>query len=116
VHSYRLILTGSHTIGLGNGVPLTGTWQPDARNLDPNLETGTRDAFLSNLNGSSANGQWSLFVADVAFGETHTLANWSLEISGVPEVRQTGLIAVLVCLLGTVIGRRKRDKSKSPNG
>ncbi|MCI0559675.1 MAG: hypothetical protein MN733_14395 [Nitrososphaera sp.] len=113
VHAYRLSLTGNHSIGLGNGVPLTGTWQPDARNLNPNLETGIRDAFLSNLNGSSGNGQWSLFSADVEFGQQHTLVGWELEISGisaVPEPEKTSLVIGLGCVVAAVAIRRKRKR------
>ena len=72
----------------GAGLPLTGTWQPDARNIDPADVTSasTRSAYLSSFQGLSAGGTWTLFVADtVSGGGTPTLNSWDLEITGVPE-------------------------------
>ncbi len=70
---------------------LTGTWQPDARNVDPNTlnpgsvtDASPRTALLSSFNGLSAKGDWTLFVASlVSAGETMTLNSWSLDISGI---------------------------------
>jgi subtilisin-like proprotein convertase family protein len=55
--------------------PLTGTWQPDGRNIDPDLvvDTDPSTALLSSFNGEEANGGWTLFVADLSGGEAHVL-------------------------------------------
>ena len=82
VHNYQAITTP------GAGLPLTGTWQPDARNIDPADVTAasTRSAYLSSFQGLSAGGTWTLFVADtVSGGGTPTLNSWDMEITGVPE-------------------------------
>lgn len=70
-----------------DGSPLTGTWQPDARNVDPStsLDSSPRTAFLISFNGLDASGTWTLFVADVSAVSTGTFTSWELEIIGVPE-------------------------------
>ena len=54
---------------------ITGTWQPDARSIDPGvvLDTSPRTAMLSGFNGLDPNGSWTLFVADVSTGDQGTL-------------------------------------------
>jgi subtilisin-like proprotein convertase family protein len=63
---------------------LTGVWAPDARVADPInvLDTDARSAFLSSFNGLDPNGEWVLFVADLAAGDIHILDNWGLEMTG----------------------------------
>lgn len=53
---------------------MTGTWQPDGRTNSPGsvLDSQPPDAFLSSFNGLDPNGDWTLFVADVSGGDTHT--------------------------------------------
>ena len=94
-----------HTALPFSGSP-TGTFQPDGRITDPydTLDTDARPAKLSVFNGQAADGNWTLFVADQASGETSTLTSWSLSITGVPEPG-TGLLGVLGSL---VLLRRKR--------
>jgi subtilisin-like proprotein convertase family protein len=78
IHTYRLITMPSA------GTPLTGTWQPDARFVDPLLvdTNSPRTVFLGNLAGMEAQGEWTLFVADMDPGGVHVLESWSLELSG----------------------------------
>ncbi len=66
------------------GSPLTGTWQPDDRNVDPAtvLDTSPRTTALANFNGLNAAGQWTLFLADLQSGGTNELTEWSLTIVG----------------------------------
>jgi subtilisin-like proprotein convertase family protein len=82
VHNYR-------TVNNPLGAPLTGTWQPDARQSDPTvtLDTDARTATLASFSGLDANGTWVLYVADRSSGSIGTLANWSLTIEGnaIPE-------------------------------
>jgi subtilisin-like proprotein convertase family protein len=79
--------TDIHNYGGNGGAALTGTWQPDARNVNPAtvLNTDPRSAFLSAFNGLDPNGGWTLFVADVAGGDQSTLVSWELDITAVPE-------------------------------
>jgi len=107
-----VILADSAATDIHTGIPasgsLSGIYQPDARAIDPDnsLDTTPRTAFLSSFNGLDPNGNWTLYVADVATGDTMTVANWSLTISGVPEPA-TGLLASLGASLYCV--RRKRN-------
>ena len=80
IHSYQL------TVNPG-GAALSGTWAPDARNIDPavSLDTSPRTAFLNSFNGIDPNGSWTLFVADVSAGGVSTLNSWGLQVIGVPE-------------------------------
>ena len=86
-----VILADNAPTDIHTGIPATavvsGFYQPDARTLDPDtaLDTSPRSAFLSSFNGLDANGSWTLYVADVAPGDTMTLNGWSLTVTGVPE-------------------------------
>jgi subtilisin-like proprotein convertase family protein len=64
--------------------PLYGTWQPDARFVDPAIVTSDfpRSAFLNVFDGMDASGEWTLFVADVSPGGTNFLDSWGLELTG----------------------------------
>ncbi len=80
---------------------LLGTWQPDGRDVDPdNVNEGvTPTALLNGFNGHSANGTWTLFVADLSSdGEPTAVENWSLQIATIPEPG-TSSFAVLGGLL-----------------
>jgi subtilisin-like proprotein convertase family protein len=94
------------------GIPTTGAisgvYQPDGRAVDPDnsLDTSPRTAFLSSFNGLDANGEWTLYVADVATGDTMTLVSWSLNITGVPEPSTLLLGAAGGCL---VLRRRRGE-------
>jgi subtilisin-like proprotein convertase family protein len=96
---------------LGVGIPLTGIWQPDGRNIDPDSVTNLspRSALLSSFNASDANGDWTLFVADMSTGDAHTLQSWGMTITGIPEPSQLllgGTTLLLFCLR-----RRKLEPS-----
>lgn len=93
-----------HTGGPSSGT-LTGAYQPDGRNVSPSnsLATTPRTAPLAGFNGLDANGEWTLFVADVASGETMTLNSWSMTITGVPEPSVGGLAS-----LGAALALRRR--------
>ena len=84
VHTYRLTLFGNENTPLGG--PLTSIWAPDGRNVDPATvsSTNTPNTFLSSFNGLNPNGQWTLFVADLASGDISTLVSWGLQMSGTP--------------------------------
>lgn len=52
------------------------------------IATGTYQSqglSLSDFNGELVNGTWTLFLADMSFGDQSTLVSWSLEITAVPE-------------------------------
>ncbi|MCX6872188.1 MAG: PEP-CTERM sorting domain-containing protein, partial [Verrucomicrobia bacterium] len=80
--------TDIHTAISGTfGVLASGTYQPDARAADPDLVTDTspRSLYLSGFTGQVADGNWTLFVADLSGGDVATLGTWSLSLNVVPE-------------------------------
>jgi subtilisin-like proprotein convertase family protein len=85
--------------------PAIGWFQPDGRETDPanTLPGDPRSAFLSSFHGLDANGDWTLFVADVSAGEVMTLESWSLDIQGIPEPA-----TALLLVTGLVAGFRRR--------
>ncbi len=91
------------------GTPLTGTWQPDGRAVDPDqvVDTTSRTAFLSTFNGVDPNGNWTLYLADLSSGSPNTLNSWSLSITGVPEPQEY-LFAATLALFGFASWHRLR--------
>lgn len=72
------------------GSALTGSWQPDGRNVDPFVvnDTSGRTAFLNSFIGSDANGTWTLYLYDTSALSQGTLVSWGLNITAdvaVPE-------------------------------
>jgi len=83
--------------------PLTGAFQPDGRLVDPavSLDTTPRTAPLSVFNGMSGSGEWRLFVADVATGNSPSVQSWAVHLTGnaVPEPSAAALLALGAALL-----------------
>lgn len=95
-----------HVQDSGGGL-LTGMVSSDGRTTDPDLVL-TTDARLAQLDSFvplDANGDWTLFVADLSGGDSHILTSWGLQITGVPEPGTTSLLAFSLLAL---IARRKR--------
>ncbi len=104
IHAYHNVLNP-------NGGALTGTWQPDGRNVDPSLvEVGNpRTAMLSSFKYANPNGDWTLYVADTSPLGVGTLVGWNLQVTGstsVPDGGSTGLLFAGAAVL--VAGLRKR--------
>lgn len=78
IHVYQNVTTPAA------GSPLTGTWQPDGRSVDPTNATdlSARSTSLTNFNGLNAAGEWTLYLADIDLGATNMLNEWALEITG----------------------------------
>jgi hypothetical protein len=85
VHFY-----GNYSPSINGNGQLTGTWQPDGRNIDPqstpaSFDSASRVSFGS-YNGLNPNGTWTLFIADLSAGAQSQLENWTLGITAeVPE-------------------------------
>ena len=92
IHNYQ---SGSYTI---SGGQLVGTWAPDGRNINPQstlaqFDAASTAAGLSAYNLANPNGQWTLFVADLAGGGgSSTLVSWGLTIA-IPEPQTWALLA-----------------------
>lgn len=78
--------TNVHTQAPADG-PYTGTYSSDGRTADPDEVTSAdpRYATLSDFTGDSPVGEWTLFVADLGFGNQSTLESWSMAITAIPE-------------------------------
>ncbi len=107
-----IVLDDLATTDIHTGIPMSGgavsgTWQPDGRNIDPLsvVASDPRTALLSSFNGLDANGNWTLFVADQSPGNVSTLQSWSLTVTGIPEP-SAGLLAAMASL-GLLCRRRK---------
>ena len=86
-----------------------GIYQPDGRNIDPRSPGGTLagttpTALLSSFNRQNANGNWTLFIADVSGGDVSKVTSWSLDIAAVAEPGSALEGGVAVLFLGGVIG------------
>ena len=103
-------LSDIHT-GIADDGDVTGIFQPDARTVDPDnsVDTSPRTAFLSSFNGLDPNGLWSLYVADLATGDTMILNSFALNIMGnaIPEPSVSLLAAAGA---GLVLRRRRRKE------
>ncbi len=89
---------------------LTGTYQPDGRAVDPAMAylTAPRTQNLATFAGMPASGEWRLFVADTAAGDTATITSWSITLTGeaVPEPSA----AVLLAISGLAALRRRNKR------
>ena len=94
-----------HNADSGGGL-LSGTFTSDGRSTDPNdvLDTDARDATLTGFFGEDADGGWTLFVADLSGGDSHTLESWSIELTAIPEPGTS----LLLLLGGSLLARRRR--------
>jgi hypothetical protein len=105
IHRYQVALGGA-TDG-----PLTGTWQPDGRRVNPlvSLDTSARTTSLEPLGTMNPNGSWALFIADVEAGGTGKLVEW--EVRGtpraiIPEPSSMALLWLGAVGLGWILRRR----------
>ena len=100
--------TDIHVYGGNSGNPLSGTWQPDGRNVSPLSVTDTslRDAPLASFQGLNPNGEWTLFIADVSGGEESILQSWGMEVTAVPE--PSSLVLGVIGLAGFFLVRWRR--------
>ena len=91
-----------HLENAGGGL-VTGTWQPDGRNVSPliALDTDPRTALLSSFDGLNPNGAWDLFIADVTVGGQGSLVSWGVTVTeSATVVSDTGSTMGLL-VLGT---------------
>jgi subtilisin-like proprotein convertase family protein len=88
-----------------------GQWQPDSRVGNPLLDD--RSARLDSFRGLNPNGQWTLFMADVAHDGNSTVVSWGVQITAVPEPREYAALTALA-LVGFGILKRGRGPRNKP--
>jgi subtilisin-like proprotein convertase family protein len=102
---FNVTLSDSGTVN-GNihgaaGLP-TGTWQPDSAN-----------SLNGTFGGLTANGTWTLYLADMSLGGgTSILNSWGLDVSVVPEPAGVGFIFGIGGLVAVGIGALCRHHHK----
>lgn len=91
---------------------LTGTFQPDQRNIHPlsALDTTPRNTPLSLFNTTAPTGDWRLFIADVASGEQATLVSWSISFTG-QAVPEPGSALLVIVGAATMLIRRRTSQA-----
>ena len=110
VHWYE-----TFSFSLNSSGQLLGAWQPDGRNVDPDLvnETDAPTATLSGFNGQSADGTWTLFVADMSSGGTSVLSSWGLDVASIPEPATIPLL--VLCNAALVLFRHRKPVGPVPS-
>jgi subtilisin-like proprotein convertase family protein len=94
----NVTLTDATTLG---GNPVTGI--QNTTETPGQLFSGTYNAAgtLGTFNNSSANGEWTLFFADMTPGGGQAqLTGWSLGITAVPEPVNVAMVIFGVCFVG----------------
>ena len=79
------------------------TWETPGAQVTGTYNAAGGSSALNAFNGSSANGNWELFFADmVKGGGTSTVTGWSLNITVVPEpvTLALGIFAAMLLVLG----------------
>jgi hypothetical protein len=86
---------------------LSGTFQPDGRAIHPSssLDTTPRTDNLAKFVGSTASGDWRLFIADASSGDEATLTSWSITLTGAVPEPSSALL--MVAALGLATRRRR---------
>ncbi len=111
-HLYQVALNAGDS-----SLPITGTFQPDARLTDPSavLPSDPRSAFLSGFQGQDPSGEWRLFIADLSLGGNVQLASWELNFETRVSVPDSGpglaWIAFGTVLVGLASRRVRRSSA-----
>lgn len=87
---------------------LSGTFQPDGRDIHPlsAFDTSPRTDLLADFASHPASGEWRLFIADTATGGQATLTSWSISITGPSSIPEPA--AGLLALAAVGIASRRR--------
>jgi len=111
VHVYQNVTTPAA------GFPLTGTWQPDGRRVDPSIVTdlSPRSSALTNFISLNAAAAWTLFLADIESGGTNMLVEWGLDITGIANPTLTWPTPADI-VYGTALGGTQLDATATYKG
>jgi len=98
-----------HTTLPSSGSDVTGTYQADGRETDPDsvLDTDSRTALLNNFLGDGANGTWTVFVADMSAGSTSTFESWTLNLTVGEAIPEPGTCLLFGLGVMSILRRRR---------
>ena len=111
--------SGANNIHFYQNVPAydissgTALWQPDGRNVDPQLTDPTvlgatsPSAPLNSFDATDPNGTWTLFLADLSNGGQSTVVSWGLDITTVPEPSVLALTGLGLAAAVLLVRRRE---------
>jgi hypothetical protein len=110
--------TAVNNIHFNLGSLTSGTFAPDGRNIDPLSAASAFDSpptgnALTTFDGTSPNGTWALYFADVVSGGGQaSLVSWSLDITAVPEPENValGCFAGVFLVVSLVRSQRVRKR------
>ena len=74
------------------------------------MDTDAPTALLGSFNGTNPNGAWTLFLADLDFGEQGTLVQWGVIVTAVPEPSTWTLLGWAGSPWERVSWRRRRSR------
>lgn len=108
IHFYQ---DSSYT--LNSGGQLTGVWAPDGRAVDPAtngavLAATPSTASLDSFVGTNPNGDWYLYVADMANEIQANWVSWQITVVTVPEPATLSLFAAGAIGLGIFLRKKNR--------
>ena len=100
---------------LQDSARLTDSWAFGGRYVGPESaeDTGTLTLFLGSPDRTDLNEAWTLFLADLDFGQQGTLAQWGLIGAGIPEPTAWALFALGGLAVGTHLLRRRSSSQRS---
>ena len=111
--SIHLYQSGSYSLDPTTS-QLLGTWAPDGNEINPQSSPGsfsgspTTGNDLTSFLGDAANGNWTLFVADMSPGGQSTLVNWGVTVVTTPEPQTWVMVAGGIGMLLVLNRARKR--------
>jgi subtilisin-like proprotein convertase family protein len=113
VHDY-----GAGTYSVNGAGQVTGVWQADGRNVDPQsagsvLAATATTSGLGQFAGDNANGTWTFFIADLgAGGGTAQLNSVMISVMTVPEPQAWVILGGGLAMLGWLGCRRRSFPAK----
>jgi subtilisin-like proprotein convertase family protein len=113
IHYYQ-----NQSYSLDGSGALLGTWGVDGRDIDPATNSATLGntdptALLDSFIGTSPNGAWTMFLADMSGGYQSYWADWQINLVTVPEPSTFAQLLLAGGIGGAIYFSRRQQKQKS---